>query len=88
MGRSQEIVAEVEVDTRLGKIRPLRVWSALAVGRIFVPALARSQVYGGVIQGLGYALYEAKQIDLRTGHNLTANLEDYKIPGIGDSPPI
>ena len=81
-------VTEVEVDTRLGKVRPLHVWSALAVGKIFVPVLARSQVYGGVIQGLGYALYEEKQIDLRTGHNLTANLEEYKIPGIGDTPPM
>jgi xanthine dehydrogenase YagR molybdenum-binding subunit len=81
-------VTEVEVDTRLGKIRPLQVWSGLAVGRIFVPILARSQVYGAVIQGLGYALYEAKQLDRVTGHNLTSNLEDYRIPGIGDVPEI
>jgi xanthine dehydrogenase YagR molybdenum-binding subunit len=81
-------VTEVEVDTRLGKIRPLHVWSGLAVGRIFVPVVARSQVYGAVIQGLGYALYEAKQLDPATGHNLTANLEDYHIPGMGDAPEI
>jgi xanthine dehydrogenase YagR molybdenum-binding subunit len=81
-------VTEVEVDTRLGKIRPLHVWSGLAVGRVFVPVLARSQVYGAVIQGLGYALYEAKQFDRATGYNLTSNLEDYRIPGIGDVPEI
>jgi xanthine dehydrogenase YagR molybdenum-binding subunit len=81
-------VTEVEVDTRLGKIRPLHVWSGLAVGRTFVPVLARSQVCGAVIQGLGYALYEAKQLDPATGHNLTSNLEDYHIPGIGDVPEI
>ncbi|MEZ4660745.1 MAG: molybdopterin cofactor-binding domain-containing protein [Caldilineaceae bacterium] len=82
------IVTQVEVDTRLGKIRPLHVWSKLAVGKIHVPELARSQVYGGVIQGLGYALYEQKQYDQRTGHTLSANLNDYRIPGIGDTPEI
>jgi len=81
-------ITELEVDARLGKITPRHVWSGVAAGRIFVPPLARSQVYGGVIQGLGYALYEAKEYDRATGHNLTANLEEYKIPGLGDTPPI
>lgn len=82
------IVTHLEVDTVLGKIRPLHVWNRLAVGKIFVPELARSQVYGGVIQGLGYALYEQKQYDLKTGHTLSSNLNDYRIPGIGDTPAI
>lgn len=81
-------IIEVEVDTRLGKIRPLRVWAGLAAGKVITPVLARSQCYGAVIQGLGYALYEAKQIDAITGHILTAGLEDYRIPGIGDIPAI
>lgn len=82
------VVTEMEVDTRLGKVRPLNVWTAAAVGKIFVPELARSQMYSGVIQGLGYALYEQKQYDLKTGHTLSANLNDYRIPGIGDTPEI
>jgi xanthine dehydrogenase YagR molybdenum-binding subunit len=82
------IVTQLEVDTLLGKIRPLHVWNRLAVGKIFVPELATSQVYGGVIQGLGYALYEQKQYDLKTGHTLSSNLNDYRIPGIGDTPEI
>ena len=81
-------IIEVEVDTRLGKIRPLRVWAGLAAGKVIAPVLARSQCYGAVIQGLGYALYEAKQIDAATGHALTGGLEDYRIPGIGDTPEI
>jgi len=91
IGRGQSVgvtVTQVEVDTRLGKIRPLGVWEGIAAGRIFVPALARSQVEGGIIQGLGYALYEERQIDLDSGYHLSANLEDYKIPGIGDVPPL
>ena len=82
------IVTEVEVDTRLGKIRPLNVWSGIAVGKIFVRDLANSQMYSGVIQGLGYALYEEKVYDQQTGHTLSSNLNDYRLPGLGDTPNI
>ena len=82
------VVILLEVDTLLGKIKPLKVWNAAAVGKIFVPELAKSQVYGGVIQGLGYALYEQKQYDKKTGETLTASLNQYAIPGIGDTPEI
>lgn len=81
-------VAEVEVDTLLGKVKPLRVWGGMGVGKIFVPDLARSQCYGGVIQGLGLALYEEKFLDPKTGLVLTANLEDYHLPGIAETPEI
>ncbi len=81
-------VTELEVDTLLGKIRPLRVWGGMGVGRVFVPALARSQCYGGVIQGMGLALYEEKFLDPGSGLVLTGNLEDYRIPGIAETPEI
>lgn len=81
-------VAEVEVDTRLGRIRPLRVWSGIAAGRIHEDRLARSQCEGAVIQGVGYALFEERRTDPATGRVLTDNLEDYRIPGIGDTPEI
>ena len=82
------VVTEVEVDTQLGKIRPINVWTSVGVGKIRVLELATSQMYGGVIQGLGYALYEQKVFDTKTGHILSANLNDYRIPGIGDTPDI
>lgn len=81
-------VAEVEVDTRLGRIRPLRVWSGVAAGRIHEERLARSQCEGAVVQGVGYALFEERRLDPATGRVLTDNLEDYRIPGIGDTPEI
>ena len=81
-------VIEVEVDTWLGHVRVLNVHSGIAVGRIAAPALARSQATGSVIQGIGYALYEAREVDTRSGHVLTSNLEDYRIPGIADTPEI
>ncbi|MEU0480922.1 molybdopterin-dependent oxidoreductase [Streptosporangium sp. NPDC006013] len=81
-------VTEVEVDTRLGTVRPLRVWAGIAVGHIYAERLARSQCEGGVVQGIGYALYEERLVDPVTGTVLTANLDDYRIPGIGDTPEI
>ena len=81
-------VSEVEVDTLLGRIRVPRVAAGIAAGRVAAPELARSQCYGGVIQGVGYALYEQRQDDARTGIVLSAGLEDYRIPGIADTPEI
>lgn len=81
-------VAEVEVDTWLGHVRVLRVHSGLAAGKIAAPMLARSQAEGSIIQGIGYALYESRQVDPASGQVLTAGLEDYRIPGIADTPEI
>jgi len=81
-------VSEVEVDMLLGKVRVLRVWEGIAAGKIHVPELARSQVHGAVIQGIGYALYEERKIDAATGTILNLGLEEYRIPGIGDTPEI
>ena len=81
-------VSEVEVDTLLGKVRPLRVWGGLAAGRVVAPEPARNQCYGAVVQGIGYALYEERQLDPNTGLVLSMGLEEYRIPGIGDTPEI
>lgn len=77
-------IVEVEVDTRLGRIRVVRSHTGVATGTIVAPALARNQAAGGVIQGIGYALYEERRLDPRTGVQLTGGLEDYRIPGISD----
>lgn len=81
-------VSEVEVDTRTGTTRVLRVHGGIAAGRIHAPVLARSQCEGSVIQGVGLALYENQVLDPHTGLTLTANLEDYRIPQLGDTPEI
>jgi xanthine dehydrogenase YagR molybdenum-binding subunit len=81
-------VIEVEVDTWLGHVRVLNVHTGIAVGKIASPALAHSQAAGSVIQGLGYALYEAREVDPRSGDILTGGMEDYRIPGIADTPDI
>lgn len=79
-------VVEVEVDTWLRRVQVRRVDTRLAAGRIHAPVLARSQVHGGVIQGIGMALHERRVLDAASGAVMTTNLEDYRIPGIGDIP--
>ena len=77
-------IVEVEVDTRLGRLKVLRTWAGYGVGRIVAPVLARSQAQGGIIQGISYALYEERRLDPKHGYLLSAGLEDYRIMGIGD----
>jgi xanthine dehydrogenase YagR molybdenum-binding subunit len=79
-------VVEVEVDTWLGHVRVLNAYAGLAIGKLAAPALARSQVAGALIQGIGYALYETRETDPSTGLVLSAGMEDYRIPGIADMP--
>jgi CO/xanthine dehydrogenase Mo-binding subunit len=72
----------VEVDTKLGHVRPLHFTAAHDVGRAINPLLVEGQVQGGIAQGLGMALME----EFLPGR--TENLHDYLIPTIGDVPPI
>jgi xanthine dehydrogenase YagR molybdenum-binding subunit len=81
-------IIEVEVDARLGRVRPLHAFGGIGVGKIVSPVLATSQAKGGIIQALSYALYEERRLDPHDGFLLTAGLEDYRIAGIGDVPPI
>ncbi len=81
-------VAEVEVDTLTGKTRVLSVHGGLAIGVPHARELAESQCAGSIIQGIGLALYENQVLDPHTGLTLTSNLEDYRIPQLGDTPEI
>ena len=48
----------------------------------------RTIIWNNLIQGVGLALYENQVLDPHTGLTLTANLEDYRIPQLGDTPEI
>jgi xanthine dehydrogenase YagR molybdenum-binding subunit len=80
--------AEVEVDLDTGEVRVLRIVSAHDSGRVINPTLAESQLEGGIIQGIGYALFEERVVDARLGLPLNPTMHDYKIPTIADIPPI
>lgn len=80
--------AEVEVDEETGVVRVLKIVAVHDAGRIINPTLAESQVEGGIIQGLGFALFEERLLDPASGIPVNANTHDYKIPTIGDVPKI
>ncbi|MFN7144881.1 MAG: molybdopterin cofactor-binding domain-containing protein, partial [Myxococcota bacterium] len=79
-------VSEVEVDTRTGIVRATRSWTGIAVGKLHVPHLARTQVEGAIVQGVSYALYEDRRLDPGTGRTLSSDLETYRIAGLADVP--
>jgi CO/xanthine dehydrogenase Mo-binding subunit len=81
-------VAEVAVDVETGEVRVERVAAIHDVGRIVNPLGARSQVEGGIIQAVGYALTEQRLDDPATGIPLTRTLDAYKVPTIADVPEI
>jgi xanthine dehydrogenase YagR molybdenum-binding subunit len=80
--------AEVEVDIGTGQVRVLRIVAAHDCGRIVNPLTFSSQIEGGIIQGLGFALIEQRVVDPRFGVVLNANLEDYRVPTMRDVPAI
>ncbi len=80
--------AEVEVDVETGEVTVKRIVAAHESGRVINPLLMESQIQGGVIQGLGFALTERNVLNAETGLVLTTNLEDYKIPTVLDVPEI
>jgi CO/xanthine dehydrogenase Mo-binding subunit len=80
--------AEVEVDTATGRVRVLRITAAHDAGRLINRLAFESQVNGGVIMGLSYALLEQRIMDRPTGIVMNPNLEDYKIAGTLEMPEI
>lgn len=80
--------AEVEVDTETGQVRVLRVVAVHDCGLPLNRLTTESQITGGVIQGIGYALFENRVLDRNTGLMVNPNLDEYKIPGSHDIPVI
>lgn len=82
------VFAEISLDPLTTDLRVERIVGAYACGRIVEPALARSQIVGGIIWGLGQALMEETRIDPATGRWTNANLAEALIPTQADVPPI
>jgi CO/xanthine dehydrogenase Mo-binding subunit len=79
---------EVHVDRDLGVIRIARIVSVVDGGRILNEKLARSQIVGGTIGGIGQAIFEETITDAETGRIANATFGDYLIPVNADVPDI
>lgn len=79
-------VAEVTVDTGTGKVDVTGLWAAHNTGTVIFPQGILGQIYGGITQGLGYALMERVEFD--QGYMQATNFDEYLIPTAVDVPDI
>jgi carbon-monoxide dehydrogenase large subunit len=81
------MASHVEIDADTGEIRLLGHWVVEDVGTILNPLLVDEQIRGGVVQGIGAALYEECLYDAE-GQLLNGSLADYLVPMAGEMPDI
>jgi xanthine dehydrogenase YagR molybdenum-binding subunit len=80
--------AEVTVDTQTGVVRVTRMLAVQDCGVVVANKLAESQVLGGLIQGISYALHEERILDHRAGRMVNPDFQFYKIAGTLDLPEL
>jgi carbon-monoxide dehydrogenase large subunit len=78
-------ICEVEVDSGTGKTTFVNFVAADDFGRLINPMLVEGQVHGGVVQGIGQALWESTVYD-KTGQLLSGSFMDYTMPRADDLP--
>jgi xanthine dehydrogenase YagR molybdenum-binding subunit len=81
-------IAEVKVDTETGVVRCTKMVAVQDCGLIINKLCAESQVAGGVIMGVNYALFEEIIMDRHTGRQVNPDMEFYKLGGMKDMPHI
>ncbi len=74
------IFVEARVDADLGRIRIPRVVGVYGVGNRLNAKTAHSQLLGGIVWGLGMALFEESVLDSRNGRFVNASLAEYHVP--------
>lgn len=79
---------DLRVDTETGIVCVDRVIAIQSCGKVVCRKTAESQIIGGVIQGLSFALFENRLLDRQTGAMVNPNLEWYKIAGPVEMPLI
>jgi aerobic carbon-monoxide dehydrogenase large subunit len=81
-------VAEVEIDPETGVTRLVAYTAVDDVGTVLNPMIVEGQVHGGVVQGVGQALYEDCVYDTASGQLLSGSFMDYCMPRADDLPII
>jgi xanthine dehydrogenase YagR molybdenum-binding subunit len=80
--------AEVVVDIETGMVKVKKIVAIQDSGLIIDKMTWESQIYGGVIGGLNYGLFEERLVDPTTGTMLNPDMEWYKLAGAADIPEI
>ena len=79
-------ICELEIDKFTGKVEIIAYTVVDDFGKVINPLLLEGQVHGGIVQGIGQALYEETIYDNETGQLLTGSFMDYAIPRASDLP--
>jgi len=77
----------VVIDTETGRVEIEKYIVVEDGGTLINPMIVEGQVYGGVAQGIGTALYEEMPFD-EQGQPLASTLSDYILPGAGEIPAV
>ncbi|HSL24011.1 MAG TPA: xanthine dehydrogenase family protein molybdopterin-binding subunit [Vicinamibacterales bacterium] len=88
VGTSGVQFADVEVDVETGVTRVKKIVCVQDTGLIIDKLTAESQCYGGIVMGIGFALFEHRILDRNTGRMVNPNMEWYLLPGPSDIPEI
>ncbi len=80
--------ARVDVDTETGQVFVRKLLCIQACGMPINRLTVENQIYGGMIQGISFALFEERRLDGPTGAQLNADFLNYKIAGFGDLPEL
>jgi len=80
--------AEVAVDVECGIVRVERIVAVHDCGRPMNPRQIESQIHGGIIMGISFALFENRILDRHSGRMINADLEQYKLAGARETPLI
>ena len=78
-------ICELEVNKENGKVNILSYFVVDDFGKVINPMLLEGQVHGGIVQGIGQALYEETIYD-ENGQLLSGSFMDYAIPRASDVP--
>ncbi len=79
---------EVTWQPEIARLRVSRVVTVMDAGRILNPLAGRNQIQGGVVMGIGMALFEETTYDPQNGAPINSNLADYMVTVNADAPPI
>ena len=77
-------MADVTVDIETGLAKINKYVAVQDCGLVINEKTAESQVFGALIMGVCFSLFEERIVDEITGRPLNANMEFYKLAGIGD----
>lgn len=78
--------AEVEVNTKTGQVKVLKIWGDFDAGKVIHPTNCEGRIQGGAIMGLGFAM--AEEVIFQEGEVMNPSFLTYKLLSAPDVPEV